>query len=317
METVTGYVFEPGDLRAGERPPGVSAFMRIRNGADFLEATIRTHIDAFDEIVAVHNQCTDATPDILARLAQEYGPKLRVFHYLDRVHPPGSAAHAAEPANSPHSLVNYYNFALSRTRYAYATKLDDDHLAITELLRGLCDSLRTMPAGSDGVMHCFSGLNLARDTAGTLVTPATSTISGTGDIGFFQVSPDTWFRHDRRYERFHRGGLKREFSGFLYWHLKYLKQGEGFANYELESNPDGRYWRQLGRLRASPMLSLPQLRATMRPTFKDRVLAAVSEKRRVVADARASVPLRFPQGSFEQALDATSPGWRTWLDVLG
>src|SRR5690606_30433863 len=117
-------------LKIGERKPGISAFMRIRNGADFLEATIRSHISHFDEIVAVHNRCTDETPDILARLAREFGPKLKVHHYLPEVFPPGSRGHRNEPPDSSHSLVNYYNYALAKTQYTYATKLDDDHLAI-------------------------------------------------------------------------------------------------------------------------------------------------------------------------------------------
>ena len=54
--TVENYRFTPDDLRADARPPGISAFMRIRNGADFLEAAISSHIDHVDEIVAVHNQ---------------------------------------------------------------------------------------------------------------------------------------------------------------------------------------------------------------------------------------------------------------------
>ena len=39
------------------------------------------------------------------------------------------------------------------------------------------------------------------------------------------MRPDTCFVHDRRFERFHRGGLGRHFAGYLYWHLKYLKRG--------------------------------------------------------------------------------------------
>lgn len=313
METVTGYSFRPADLRVAARRPGISAFMRIRNGADFLEATIRSHIDAFDEIVAVYNQCTDATPDILARLAQEYGPKLKVFHYADRVHPPGSARHAAEPADSPHSLVNYYNFALARTRFTIATKLDDDHLAIPDSLRRVCDRLRAGAAGPDGLLHCFSGLNLARDGQGRLAVPAQDMISGAGDIGFFHVGPDTYFDHDRRYERFRRTGLRRSFTGFLYWHLKFLKQGEGFANYELDRNPDGRYARRRDRLRGSQMLDLPQLRRQARPGMADRMLAAVSEKRRLILERNRAVAETFPQATLAEALDATSPGWRKWL----
>lgn len=313
METVTGYSFRPADLRVAERRPGISAFMRIRNGADFLEAAIRTHIDAFDEIVAVYNQCTDATPDILARLAQEYGPKLKVFHYADRVYPPGSKEHATEPADSPHSLVNYYNFALAQTGYAIATKLDDDHLAIPDSLRRVCERLRAGETGSDRLLHCFSGLNLARDGQGGLAVPAHDMISGGGDIGFFRVGPDTYFQHDRRFERFARAGLRRSFTGFLYWHLKYLKQGEGFANYELDRNPDGRYARRRDRLRGSHMLDLPQLRRQIRPGISDRVLAAVSGKHRLILERNKAVAATFPHATLPEALDATSPCWRRWL----
>ena len=47
---VEDYHFTPADLAAGARPPGISAFMRVKNGADFIEAAIRSHIDYFDEI---------------------------------------------------------------------------------------------------------------------------------------------------------------------------------------------------------------------------------------------------------------------------
>jgi hypothetical protein len=250
-EVVADYRFRRSDLRAAERLPGISAFMRIRNGAAFLERTIRSHIAHFDEIVAVHNRCTDETPDILARLAAEFGPKLRVIHYLPEVFPPGSEGHAREPADSPRSLVNYYNFALARTRHRFATKLDDDHLAIEPALAGLTARLRS-GAWPDGTMACFSGLNLARDAAGKVGVLAREPFSGNGDIGFFAVSEETYFAHDQRFERFNRGGLKRRFAGFLYWHLKYLKPDLGYGNYDLASNPDSRYGRKLAALKANP-----------------------------------------------------------------
>ncbi|MEM6364500.1 MAG: hypothetical protein AAF745_08740, partial [Planctomycetota bacterium] len=130
---VEGYRFHPRDLSCDQRPPGISAFMRIRNGDEFLELTIRSHLPHFDEIVAVYNDCSDETAAILERLQHEVGAdRLRVIHYRDRVHPPGSKGHRRTASTSPNSLVNYYNFALAATRYAIATKLDDDHLAITD-----------------------------------------------------------------------------------------------------------------------------------------------------------------------------------------
>jgi hypothetical protein len=187
----------------------------------------------FDEIVAVYNQCTDATPEILLRLQTEFGPsRLRVIHYLDQVHPPGSEGHAQTDPSSPNSLVNYYNFSLISTRYKYATKLDDDHLAITETTQRVTDGLRNGTA-SPNTMFCFSGLNLFPGTDGNLGILDSDPISGGGDIGFFPVTNQTYFVHDRRFERFRRGSLRREFAGYLYWHLKYLKRDMGFGNYAL------------------------------------------------------------------------------------
>lgn len=310
---VQGYRFSPDALAVAARTPGISAFMRIRNGADFLEATIRSHIGHFDEIVAVYNQCSDATPAILARLAGEFGPRLRVFHYLDAVHAPGTPGHAATPGSAPTSLVTYSNFALAATRHRIVTKLDDDHLAIgAELARVVAD-LRAGRA-DPGAMHCFSGPNLIDDRAGGLALPAADLLSGSGDIGFFQLRPDTVFTHDRRFERFSRGGLKRRFAGFLYWHLKYLKRGGGFANTAPDENPNGRFARKQQKLNAMPRLSLAEARALLQPRVAARLAALLRDKARLRLARDGAFATAFPQPDLEAALDATAPGWR---DVIG
>ncbi len=255
------YRFDPSQLAVSERRPGISAFMRIRDGAFSLEAAIRSHIGHFDEIVAVHNRCTDATPDILARLAQEYGPRLRVFAYLPPVFPPGSDGHRSEPPDAPRSLVNYYNFALTRTRFSHATKLDDDHVAMGEATARLVAGVRR-GAVADREMACFSGLNLARDEAGRVGILAREPFAGSGDHWIFPVRPDTYFVHDRRFEVLRHPGLPRRFRGFAYWHLKHLKPEFGFANYDLAANPRSRYARRLAALRAEhAVIDLPELAA--------------------------------------------------------
>lgn len=243
------YSFRPDDLRVVARQPGVSAFMRIRDGAFSLEAAIRSHINHFDEIVAVYNRCTDATPEILARLSQEFGPRLRTYHYVPSVFPPGSEGHRTEPAHSPHSLVNYYNCALSLTRFTHATKLDDDHIAMQTATARLMADVRSGLAARNE-MACFSGLNLACDTAGTFGILRKEPFSGSGDIAVFPVTPETYFAHDRRFEVFHHPGLKRRFHSLVYWHLKYLKPEFGFANYDLATNPKSRYGRRLSQIAA-------------------------------------------------------------------
>ena len=304
-ETVSGYSFRPADLKASQRRPGIGAFMRIRNGADFLERTILSHIDYFDEIVAVHQTCTDATPDILARLQQAYGTKLRVFHYTDRVFPPGSAGHAATPADSPASMVNYSNFALAMTTTRTVTKLDDDHLAIGDAVGAVVKELRaTGGAGND--MLSFSGINLIADPKGGLAVPGQDPLSGSGDIGFFDVTHETVFTHDRRFESVPRPTGRRRFRGFLYWHLKYLKTGLGFANYELEENQDSRFARRKQRLEtAGQMLSLAELRRSQRPNLAMQAAALIGDKKRIALDRARSLLASFPEDSLEAALRHT------------
>jgi hypothetical protein len=315
LETLSGYSFVPADLQVSERLPGISAFMRIRNGADFLEAAIRSHIAHFDEIVAVYNQCTDNTEAILLRLAEEFGPRLRVVHYVDSVHPPGSEGHAATNPAAPSSLVNYYNAALARTRHRIATKLDDDHIAMEAPLAAVAARIRT--GGCEERMLCFSGLNLYRTGDGRLAIPAHDPVSGGGDIGFFPVSEATVFRHDRRFERFDRGGLSRRFVGFLYWHLKYLKPGHGFANYELDRNPASRYARRAevfaeGRVRP---LGLAELAAARRPGIAAKIRGLASEKSRLTAERDAAIGAAFPGDDLEAAVRETTA--RAYWPAMG
>jgi hypothetical protein len=311
-QTVESYHFRLDMLAQADRLPGVSAFMRIRNGADFLEASIRSHIDFYDEIVAVYNQCTDSTPEILARLSGEFGPKLRVFHYLPQVSPPGSEGHANTPGDAPHSMVTYSNFALATTRHQWAVKLDDDHLAIPEATLRLVNNIRAGHV-DDRVMHCFSGLNLVRDATGQLHVPAAAPVSGKGDIGYFRVTEETRFIHDPRFERFARGDFPRQFAGWLYWHLKFLKSGGGFANYDLATNPRSRYARRLARMQSGALWGLRETRSALAPGIIRRVRAAVDSKEKLAVARDQAIRAAFPQDSLTDALNETAPGWQEWF----
>jgi len=311
-QPIDTFNFSPDMLAPTSRLPGISAFMRIRNGADFLEATIRSHADMYDEIVAVYNQCTDATAEILARLSNELGPRLRVFHYVPRVYPPGSKDHAQTPGDSAQSFVTYSNFALCQTRYQWVVKLDDDHLAIPEAVRKMIGAIRSGSA-DEQKMHCFSGLNLVRDAQGAWRIPAASPVSGKGDIGYFRATEATHFVHDQRFERFARGGMQRCFAGWFYWHLKYLKTGGGFANYELESNPQSRYIRRRKQLQLGAIWDLAQTSRALAPGPLRRLRAVFDAKERLVIARDTSLSTAFPYADLTAALDATAPGWKTIL----
>jgi hypothetical protein len=304
---VENYQFAPEHLATSIREKGISAFMRIRNGADFLETTIRSHIEFFDEIVAVYNQCTDDTEKILLRLQSEYGSdRLRVIHYLDRVYPQGTEGHARTKGDSKHSVVNYSNFALAATRFQTVTKLDDDHLAILNSLKEVCAQIRSGRYDSP-VMRCFSGLNLYRCRNGTLAIPKHDPLSGSGDIGFFPINPKTYFYHDRRFERFHRGPIPREFVGFLYWHLKFLKGGLGFGNYELAENPRSRFMKKRAAIvdREPEALHIGQVAWESRCGLWTRTLSRVSEKIRLSVNRSDALATAFQEDEVESAIRST------------
>jgi hypothetical protein len=305
-EVISGYSFNPDDLMIAERRPGISAFMRIRNGEDFLEGTIRSHIEFFDEIVAVHNLSTDSTSDILERLAQEHQPKLRIFHYVDRLFPLGSEGHAATEPTSPHSMVNFSNAAMAKTRFRTVTKLDDDHLAIPKAVEKITTKIR-INGGAYNKLLCFSGLNLFRGADGTLGILGNDPVSGGGDIGFFDISSETIFTRDRRFERAPRQGLTRQFCGFLYWHLKYLKVGMGFANYELDQNPNSRYAkREAGLKHSAIVLELDGLADSLAPSAGERLGAWFSTKQRLLNERNCAIGASFPYASVAEALKQTT-----------
>jgi len=302
ITSVDTYSFSPGDLAIAERRPGISAFVRTRNGADFLRPTILSHAPFVDEIVAVYNQCTDGTEAVLAALQDELGPdKLKLFHYLPRVHPPGSSAHAAEPAASPHSVVNYSNFALARTTRQIVVKLDDDHIAFERGLAPMVERLRR-DGLAPGRMLCFSGLNLVRDETGRIGIEADTPFSGNGDIGFFAMTPDAYFVHDRRFEDFRKYHFSRVFTGFAYWHMKYLKSGNGFANYEIDSGDNRRFARKEQAFRRRrDVLTIAELAAAM-PRLRSQLMRHVPVDKWALIGNRA---LAMASGAVTQAdLDA-------------
>jgi len=282
---LAAFRYDPKDL-AGERPAGISGYLRIRNGEDWLEEAVRSHEPFFDEIVAVHEGCTDRTPEILEGLKSEFSGKLRVYRYEPEVYPVGSELHKRTPSNSVHSIANYYNYALAKTRYRIATKLDDDHIAIPPVWERLRRELALRDFRLGKEMWCFSGVNLVargHDCAAHSKVP----FAGNGDHWLSEVAPGRDFGKDWRFERFRRRGLRIRYCGIAYWHLKYMKRDQGFANYQLDKNPKSRYHKQLRRFEMGKEgVSLIELeercsRRSGKRGLSWRLLAACSAKKRL------------------------------------
>lgn len=235
------FRFTPSML-AAPRPPGISAYMRIKNGAEFLKLAIESHLPFYDEIVAVYNDCTDDTEEILLKLQAQYPDKIRVFHYLPRVAKLSSEEHRQTPTDSVHSMANYSNYALAKTRYSVAAKLDDDHLAIPCKLAPLVERVRADIATGEQQIYTFSGLNILERNGAYLVGGIQPhPFSGNGDILYHTVSPDYTYRQDFDGEEFQRPPpqkVTRVYMGIVYFHLKHLKKHKGYGNVE----PAHRAW---------------------------------------------------------------------------
>jgi hypothetical protein len=243
IASISQYRFKPADLEIRRRQPGISAFVRVRNGETFLAESVCSHLPFFDEIVIVYNQCTDRSPEIAAQLQARYPSKVRVFHYEDRVLPLGDPAYTELPMQAPESMANYSNFALACTRFTVATKLDDDHIAIPDRLAKVVQNLKQRGFRLGQEMLCVSGFNLFKDAAGLGVLSAAPLV-GNGDHGYFEVSERTHFRNSARHEVFTHRHLQRHYVDLTYLHGKYLKPEFGFGNYDLNRLPDSRFARK-------------------------------------------------------------------------
>ena len=228
---MSDFTFRPDELDQ-PRPSGISAMMRIRNGAEYLRETIESHVAHYDEIVAAYNDCSDNTEAILLELAERYPDKVRPFHYVPAVVLPYSEEHNRTPTESVHSLANYYNWTMARTRFSTAVKLDDDHLAIPTALAEAVRYVRADAARGVRKLYTFSGINLVRTGEASIAVYDNLPLVGTGDIMYFPVSSSITFKQINDFEKMVIGGprLQKEYIGLLYFHLKHVKADFGFGN---------------------------------------------------------------------------------------
>lgn len=129
------------------RKDGVAGFMRVKNDAEFVEASIDSCVDALDELVIVYNDCSDDTPVLVEKKRMEYPDKIKVFEYRHKVYSVNLTKEEYDyasglPDDAPGLLCNYYNYALSKVSYKYAVKIDADQIYFTDRLRMLCDIFR-------------------------------------------------------------------------------------------------------------------------------------------------------------------------------
>ncbi|WP_295887745.1 glycosyltransferase [uncultured Thiohalocapsa sp.] len=117
----------------------VTAMIRIRNEAEFLDAAVRSVVDLVERVVLVDNLSTDATPRIIARLLAEHPDRIETHRYphaVTRVGAEHRALAAADPG-SPRLLSNYYNWCLGHCRTPWVLKWDGDMIALPALAEAM------------------------------------------------------------------------------------------------------------------------------------------------------------------------------------
>lgn len=144
------------------RPEGVSGLMRVRNEEQSVGASIDSCIDALDELIICYQECSDHTPEILERKRQQYPDKIKLFFYAPHIYTsnltPKEYDYAyALPDHSPHLLSNYYNYALSRSNFRYAMKIDADQLYFGERLKLYCDAYRSSGGSKPSLRERIAG----------------------------------------------------------------------------------------------------------------------------------------------------------------
>ena len=126
--------------------PGLSGIMRVKNDASFIEASVKSCIDALDELIIVWNDCSDNSAEVIEKMRSLYPDKIKTFEYKHKVYSVNLTRDEYElakslPEDSPHLLCNYYNFALSKVSCLYAMKIDADQMYFEEKLRLIRNAL--------------------------------------------------------------------------------------------------------------------------------------------------------------------------------
>lgn len=125
----------------------VAGIMRVKNDGVFVRACIESCIDALDELIVVHNDCTDNSVEEIEKMAAQYPTKIRHYAYPYEVWAFQLSKEKYDevrnlPEDNPHLLSTYYNFALSKVTADYAMKIDADQVYFTEKLKEWCDFMR-------------------------------------------------------------------------------------------------------------------------------------------------------------------------------
>lgn len=137
------------------RPEGLSAMLRVKNEAQFLEYAVASIIDWHDEVcIFMQGEQEDNTAEVAIQCQLRWPDKVSVWRYPfeSRFNGPG---HDAQPRGSVYERAYFYNWCLANTKYSFADKWDGDMIAYD----WIGPKVRELMNSYDGIW--FKGLDLA------------------------------------------------------------------------------------------------------------------------------------------------------------
>lgn len=133
-----------------DRESGVSSMMRVGDEEEFIEASIMSTIDFFDEITIVLNNSKDNTENIVRSIDSD---KIKIYHYPFKLRPNGPGHKNNNPEDSAFSISYYYNWCMSKTTKSHICKWDGDNVALHDF-----NQYRDLILSHDVVW--FKGINI-------------------------------------------------------------------------------------------------------------------------------------------------------------
>jgi len=230
IEWIEKYNINNNSFCSENRKKWFSAFWRLYNAEDFLEKTVESHINLFDEIILVNNNSTDNTEKICKKLKKKYPKKIIFYNYPFDIYKIGTLEYKSCKENSIHSLSYYYNWTLSKTTYKYVIKLDDDHIVIKEEFKKIITKIKTNWLNyflQTPLLNVFKYKNILSYSYHDIKSSLAWLF---GDFGFFKVTEYTYFIKQKNAETLiFPYKIKTEKICFL--HLKWLKKNMWLKNY--------------------------------------------------------------------------------------
>lgn len=137
------YEIDWHDWQTRQKPIGISGCIRVRNEAQFMEASILSHINYLDEVVIVTQPSDDDTEAIADRLAREFA-QVKVYHYPFVVDWIDTEGFYKKDPDQPGHLVHMSNWALSKCTYSWISKTEGDVICLSSYQK-IVDAVKESP----------------------------------------------------------------------------------------------------------------------------------------------------------------------------